>query len=169
VASTNGRGCLPGDGDRLEAGFREGERRGRRVQGLETDLLQRVGEKPALQLDAVLGGAFAGLEFVQGGFGAVGEDFVVEDRGVEGRDEFEQIGLALKEVGEEIGILRGQGAELIEEGLLGLQFLAERTAWVAVHEYLLAARARRGDAQGDRRGVAPRRMWEIQSAVPEIY
>jgi hypothetical protein len=29
-----------------------------------------MGEEPALELDAVFGGAFAGLEFVQGGFGA---------------------------------------------------------------------------------------------------
>jgi hypothetical protein len=80
------------------------------------------------ELDAVLGGAFARLEFVQGGFGAVGEGFVVEDRGVEGRDEFEEVGLALDEVGEEIGVVRGQGAELVEERLLGLQLLAERPA-----------------------------------------
>jgi hypothetical protein len=48
------------------AGFREGERRGQRAQGLEADLLQGVGEKPALELDAFLSRAFAGLEFVQG-------------------------------------------------------------------------------------------------------
>jgi hypothetical protein len=71
-----------GDGDRLEAGFREGERRGGCAQGLETDLLQGVREEPPLELDAVLSGAFAGLQFVQGGFGAVDEDFVVDDRGV---------------------------------------------------------------------------------------
>jgi hypothetical protein len=71
----------------IEAGFCEGERRGGRTQGLEAELLQGVGEEPALELDAVFGGAFAGLEFVHGGFGAVDEDFVVEDRGVEGGDE----------------------------------------------------------------------------------
>jgi hypothetical protein len=38
-----------------------------------------MGEEPALELAAVLGAAFASLEFVQGGFGAVGEAFVVED------------------------------------------------------------------------------------------
>jgi len=48
------------------------------AQGLETDLLG-MGEEPALELAAVLGAAFASLEFVQGGFGAVGEAFVVED------------------------------------------------------------------------------------------
>jgi hypothetical protein len=68
-----------------------------------------MGEEPALEFDAVLGGAFAGLEFVQSGFGAVDKDFVVDDRGVEGRDEFEEVGLAFEEVGEEIGILGGQG------------------------------------------------------------
>jgi hypothetical protein len=62
-------------------------------------LLQSVSEEPALELDAVLGGAFSGLEFVQGGFGAVGEGFVVDDRSVEGRDEFEEIGLTFDEVG----------------------------------------------------------------------
>jgi hypothetical protein len=81
-----------GDGDSLEARFRESERRGRRAQGLETDLLQGVREEPALELDVVFGGTFAGPEFVQGGFGAVDDDFVVDDRGFEGRDEFEQIG-----------------------------------------------------------------------------
>ena len=40
-------------------------------------------ETGSLELDAVFGGAFAGLEFVQGGFGAFEEDFVVGDRGVE--------------------------------------------------------------------------------------
>jgi hypothetical protein len=76
----------------------------------------------------------------QGGFGAVGEGFVVDDRGVEGRDEFEQVGLTFDEVGEEIRFVRGQGAE---ERLLGLQLLAERAARVAVHESLQPARARR--------------------------
>jgi|GEM_PF-3801372 len=52
------------------------------------------------------------------------------------------IGLAFDEVDEEIGILGGEGAELVEERLLGLQLLAERKAWVAVHEYLQAAQAR---------------------------
>ena len=126
------RDVFGGDGDGLEARFRDGERRGRRAQGLETDLLQGVGEEPALELNSVFGAAFAGLEFVQGGFGAVDKDFVVEDRGVEGRDEFEEIGLAFDEVGEEIGIVRGQGAELVEERLLGLQLLAERKTRVAV-------------------------------------
>jgi hypothetical protein len=59
---------LRGDG---KAGFCEGERRGERARGLETDLLQGVGEEPALELAAVFGGAFAGLEFIQSGFGAV--------------------------------------------------------------------------------------------------
>jgi hypothetical protein len=71
-----------------------------------------VGEEPPLELNPVFGGAFAGLEVVQGGFGAVDEDFVVEDRSVESRDEFEEIGLAFEEVGEEIGILGDQGAEI---------------------------------------------------------
>jgi hypothetical protein len=49
---------------------------------------------------------------------------------------------ALAEEGDdEIGILDGEGAELVEEHLLGLQLLAERTAWVAVHDSLQAARA----------------------------
>jgi hypothetical protein len=100
-----------GDGDGLEARFREGERRGGCAQGLGADLLQGVREEPALELDPVFGGAFARLEFVQGGFGAVGEGFVVDDRGVEGRDEFEEVGLAFEEVGEKIGIVRGKGAE----------------------------------------------------------
>jgi hypothetical protein len=82
------------------------------------DLLQGVGKEPALELNPVFGGAFARLEFVQAGFDAVDEGFVVDDRGVEGRDEFEEIGLAFDEVGEEIGILRGQGAELVEERFL---------------------------------------------------
>jgi hypothetical protein len=33
--------------------------------------------------------------------------------GVEGRDELEEIGLAFEEVREEIGVVRGQGAELV--------------------------------------------------------
>ena len=36
-------------------------------------------------------------------------------------------GLVFEEVGEEIGILGGQGTELVEERLLGLQLLAERS------------------------------------------
>jgi hypothetical protein len=52
-----------------------------------------------------------------GGFGAFEEDFVVGDRGVEGRDELEEIALAFEEVREEI--VRGQGAELVEEGCFG--------------------------------------------------
>jgi len=75
-----GRDFFGGDGDRLETRFREGECRGGRAQGLETDLLQGVGEEPALESDAVLSGAFAGLEFVQGGFRAVGKGFVVGSR-----------------------------------------------------------------------------------------
>jgi hypothetical protein len=85
------------------------------------------GKEPALELDTGLCGAFADLEFVQRGFGDVDKDFVLDDRGVD------------DEVGEEIGILGGQGAELVEERLLGLQFLAERNAWVVVHDSLQAA------------------------------
>jgi hypothetical protein len=44
-----------GDGDGLEAGFREDERRGGCAQGLETDLLQGVGEEAALGLAAWIG------------------------------------------------------------------------------------------------------------------
>ena len=112
---------------------------------------------------------------MSGGFGAVDERFFVDDRGVEGRDEFGEIGLAFEEVGKEIGILDGQGADLVEEGLLGLQLLAERKTRVAVHEYIQAARGRRAesparrDEHGDRRGGAPRRTLEIQSGVPGIY
>src|ERR1700726_4791538 len=41
-------------------------------------------------------------------------------------------GLVFEEVGEEIGILGGQGTELVEERLLGLQLLAERATLAAV-------------------------------------
>jgi hypothetical protein len=158
------------DGDGLGARFRECERFGGYAQGLESDLLQGVGEEPALELDAGLGGAFAILEFIQRGFGAVDEDFVLDDRGVESRDEFEEIGLGFDEVGEEIGILGGQGAELVEECLLRLQLLAERNAWVAVHEGLQAPRGRR-DATHMAIAAAwvPRWMLEIQSKAPEVY
>ena len=43
-----------------------------------------------------------------GRLGAVDEDFVVDDRGVEGRDEFEKVSLAFDEVGEKIGVVGGQ-------------------------------------------------------------
>jgi hypothetical protein len=80
------------------------------------------------------------------------------------------IGLAFDEVDEEIGILGGQGEELVEERLLGLQLLAERPARVAVHEYVQeSAGPARGGELGNRRGAAPRSMLEIQSALPEIY
>jgi hypothetical protein len=68
---------------------------------------------------------------------------VLDDRGVESRDEFEGGGLAFDEVGEEIRVLRDQGAELVEERLLRLELLAERKTRVAVHDSLQAARARR--------------------------
>jgi len=100
-----------------------------------------MGKEPALELDAVFGRAFTFLEFVQGCFGAIDEDFIVDDRGVEGRDEFEEVGLAFEDVYEEIGIVRGEGAELVEERLLGLQLLAGREARVACHESLQSARA----------------------------
>jgi hypothetical protein len=106
------RDVFGGDGNGLEAGFGDSQRRGGRAQGFEADLLQGP-----LELDAILRGALAGLEFVQDGFGAVDEAFVVDDRGVEGRDEFEKVGLAFEEVGEEIGIL-GQGTELVGSGCL---------------------------------------------------
>jgi hypothetical protein len=89
------------------------------------------------------GGRAQGLEFVQGSFRAFDEDFVVNDRGVEGRDEFEEVGLAFDEVGEEIGIVGGQGLELVEERLFRLQLLTKRKTRVAVHEYIQAAWARR--------------------------
>jgi hypothetical protein len=110
-----------------------------------------MGKEPALELDAVFGDAFARLQFVQDGFGAVDEGFVVDDRGIKGCDEFEEIGLAFEEVGEEIGIVRGQGAELVEERLFGLQLLAERVARVACHESLQSARAWR---DATHRGIA---------------
>ena len=66
--------------------------------------------------------------FIQRGFGAVDEDFVLDNRGVESRDEFKEIGLAFEEIGEKIKVVRGQGAELVEERLLGLRLLAERKA-----------------------------------------
>jgi hypothetical protein len=78
----------------------------------------------------------------------------VISRGVKGRDEFEEIGLAFEDVYEEIGIVRGQGAELVEERLFGLQLLAERAARVACHESLQSARARR-DAMHRGIAVAP--------------
>jgi hypothetical protein len=81
------RDVFRGDGDCLEARVR----RGRRAQGLEADLLQGVREEPALDLNPGLGGAFAGLEFVRGGFAAVDEGFVVDDRGVESCDEVEEV------------------------------------------------------------------------------
>jgi len=71
-----------------------------------------VGEELAPELGAVFGRASAGLEFVQHGFGAVHKAFVVDDRGVEGRDEFE-------EVEEEIRVVHGHGADLVEEHCLG--------------------------------------------------
>ena len=95
---------------------------GRLRRRSETHQNLRVGRtqtEPALELDAGLGRAFAILEFVQGCFGAVHENFVINDRGVECRDEFEEIGLAFEDVYEEIGIVRGQGAELVEERLFG--------------------------------------------------
>ncbi len=62
-----------------------------------------MGEELAPEFGAVFGRASAGLEFVQHGFGAVHKAFVVDDRGVEGRDEFE-------EVEEEIRVVRpGRG------------------------------------------------------------
>ena len=133
----------------LEAGFRDGEGGGGRAQVLEADLLQGMGEEPALELDTGLDGAFARLQFVQGGFGAIDEGFVVEDRGFESRDEFKEVGLNFDEVGEEIGILRDQGTELIEEQLLGLQLLAECKPWVAVPR----ASSRRGP------GATRHRIW----------
>jgi hypothetical protein len=73
------RDVFRGDSDRLDAGFYEGERRGGgRAQGLEADLLQGVSEEPALELNPVFGGAFAGLEFVQGSFVAVDEGLVID-------------------------------------------------------------------------------------------
>jgi transposase len=127
------RDVFGGDGNGLEAGFGDSKRRGGRAQGFEADLLQGP-----LELDAILRGALAGLEFVQDGFGAVDEAFVVDDRGVEGRDEFEKVGLAFEEVGEEIGIL-GQGTELVGSVCLasssrlsaqrGSRFKATRAAW----------------------------------------
>ena len=42
------RDVFRGDSDGLEAGFREGESGSGRAQGLEPDLLQGVGEEPAL-------------------------------------------------------------------------------------------------------------------------
>ena len=50
-----------GNGNRLEAGFRDGEGGGGRAQVLEADLLQGMGEEPALELDAGLDSAFARL------------------------------------------------------------------------------------------------------------
>ena len=46
------------------------------------------------------------------GIGTIDEGFVVDDRGVEGGDEFEKVGLAFEDVGEEIGIVPwpGRGA-----------------------------------------------------------
>jgi hypothetical protein len=91
------------------------------------------------------------------GIRTIDEGFVVDDRGVEGGDEFEKVGLAFEDVGEEIGIVRGQGVELVEERLLGLQLLAERKARVAVHDSPQTARARRDATQRAivRRGSSP--------------
>lgn len=82
----------------------------------------KVGEGLALELDAGLGGAFAGLEFVQGGFGAVDEGVVINNRGVEGPMSSRR----LVSVDEEIRVLDGEGAGPVEQRLLGLLLLAER-------------------------------------------
>jgi hypothetical protein len=80
--------------------------------------------------------------------------FAAWTESVEGRDEFEEIGLAFEDVYEEIGIVRGQGAELVEERLFGLQLLAQRKTRVACHESLQSARAGR-DATHWEIAVAP--------------
>jgi hypothetical protein len=91
-------------------------------------------------------------------------DFFPDEGVAEGCDEFEKVGLAFEEVGKEVGILGGQGAELVEERLLGLQLPAERNAWVAVHEYLQAARARRDATHSEIAvGRIVARCLEIQS------
>ena len=106
-----------------------------------------------------------GLEFVQGGFGAVDQGFVVD----EGRDEFEEVGLAFEEVGEEIVILRGQGAELVEGGCL------TSSSWLSAKRgsrYMNISRRHEPGATGHTErscSAVPRRMLEIQSGAPEIY
>jgi hypothetical protein len=79
-------------------------------------------------------------------------------------DEFEEVGLAFDEVGEEIGILRGEGAELVEERLLGRQLLAERNAWVAVHEA-----SRRRDATHREIKVGRRKFTDGFACRPFCY
>jgi hypothetical protein len=85
-----------------------------------------------------------------------------------------EIGLAFDEVGEEIWIVRGQGAELVEERLLGLQLLAQSEARVACHESLQSARAwrdatHRGIAAAPASPDAGNSMWgagNLQTGAP---
>lgn len=129
------RGDVFGDDhDGLDAPFRDGERRGRRTEGLEADLMKRMGEKPAFHVDAVLGRVPSSLELLDDGLYALDERFVVGDRGVERTDQFNEIGLALDDVREEVGVVCGEGADLIEQGLPRFEFARERNAGIAVHE-----------------------------------
>jgi hypothetical protein len=50
-----------GDSDGLDARLCEGERRGGRAQGLETDLLEGMDEEPALELAAMSSGGWSRL------------------------------------------------------------------------------------------------------------
>ena len=77
------------DRDRLDAGFGDGERRGRRAQRLEADLMKGVGEQPAFEIDAVFGGALSTLQFFERDFRAIDENFVVDDGSVERADELD--------------------------------------------------------------------------------
>jgi hypothetical protein len=86
-------------------------------------LLEGVREEPALQGAPGLGRAAAGLQLLDRRLDARREAFVLREGGVEGREEIEDGRLALEEVGEEVRVVRREGAELVEEDLLGREFV----------------------------------------------
>ncbi len=96
--------------------------------------MKGVGEQPALEVDAVFGGALSILELFEGDLGTFDENFILGNRGVEGADEFHEVGLPFDSIDEEIRVIGGTRADLVNERGFRLELSRKGDERVVFHE-----------------------------------
>ena len=99
--------------------------------------MKSVGEQPAFEVNAVFARRVCDpASFSIAGFTPSTRISSSRIEASSGADELNKISLAFDEITEKIRVIGGERANLVDEGLLCLEFLAERKARVVVHEGL---------------------------------
>jgi hypothetical protein len=166
----DGGDVFGGDGNRLEAGFRDGEGGGGRAQDLEADLLQGMGEEPALELDAGLDGArlrACGLSRAA---------LAPSTRASSSRIETSRAAMSSRRsVSPSMRSVRKSGSSATRARSCSRSGCLASSSWLSANRGSRFMKPPAGvdparrDAYGDRRGAVPCRMLEIHCGAPEIY